>query len=200
MKLFVKDIEGLKLPVQAHEGEDAAYDIVATTAPMIYGDKIERPLDGMQLWKRVIFIEYGTNLFIAPEQEDIVFWGHIQGAGNGGAIDWTDIGVDYHTQLWPRSSISNRNLILANSVGLVDTGYRNQILVRFKYLFQPEDMILLMEERLRMYGIVNHEHLYQQGEKIIQIKAAPNVPIQFEKVKELPESKRGTAGWGSSGK
>jgi dUTPase len=200
MKLFVKDIEGLKLPTQANEGEDAAYDIVATTGPMINGEKIERPIDGQPLWKRVAFVEYGTNLFVAPEQEDIVFLAHLQEAGYGGAIDWTNIGVNYHTELFPRSSLSKYNLVLANSVATIDGGYRNQIFLRFKYMFQPEDYVVIQEDMIRIYGLVRNEYLYQQGDKIIQIKARANVPITFEKVKDLPPSKRNLGGFGSSGK
>jgi dUTPase len=198
MKIFVKDIPGLKLPVQANEGEDAAYDIVATTPPQIVGEFIERPLDKLKLYRRVAFIEYGTNLFIAPDEYDEVVWGRI--LNSAGAIDWTDVPVKHHTQLWPRSSISKQNLVLANSIGLVDSGYRNQILCRFKYIFQPEDMVVVQEDMLRVYGIVRNEYVYQQGDKIIQIKACPNVPITFEKVKELPESKRGLGGFGASGR
>lgn len=198
MRLFVKDVPGLQLPKQANEGEDAAYDLVATTGPMIHGNSIDRPLDGGKLWSRVVFIEYGTNLFIAPEEYDEVVWGRI--VGSGGAIDWTDLPIKHHTQLWPRSSISKQNLFLANSIGLVDSGYRNQIFCRFKYLFQPEDLIVVQEDMLRVYGIVRNEYVYQQGEKIVQIKACQDVPITFEKVKELPDSKRGKGGFGSSGK
>jgi len=202
MKLYVQDVKGLKLPVQANEGEDTAYDIVATTGPMIYGDKIERPLDGMPLWKRVIFIEYGTNLFVAPESKIMRVPMDFQADASGAicGVIWKEIGVDYHTQLWPRSSISKQNLILANSIGLVDTGYRNQIFCRFKYLFQPEDMVVIQEDILRVYGMVRNEYLYHEGDKIVQIKAATNVAIQFEKVKQLPKSKRGLGGFGSSGK
>lgn len=199
MKLYVKDIKGLKLPEQAHEGEDAAYDIVATTGPMINGSHIERPMDRMQLWSRVAFIEYGTNLFIAPEDYTDVVWGRIGGEG-GNALDWTDMPIKHHTQLWPRSSISKQNLVLANSIGLVDGGYRNQVLVRFKYIFQPEDLVVVQEDMLRVYGMVKNEYLYQQGDKIIQIKAAPDVPIKFELVKDLPESKRGLKGFGDTGR
>jgi dUTPase len=201
MKLFIKQVEGLKLPSQANEGEDAAYDIVATTPPMIQGSFIERPMDKMKLYRRVVYVEYGTNLFIAPEPE---YSKRVVGAsvdlGNLTGLKWENVGVSYHTQLWPRSSISKYNLVLANSIGLVDAGYRNQIFLRFKYLFQPEDMVVIQEDMLRVYGVVNNDALYQLGDKVVQIKAAPNVPIVFETVSELPPSVRGLGGFGSSGR
>ncbi len=202
MKLFVKNIDGVKVPTQANPGEDAAYDIVATTPPMIQGEFIERPLDGLKLYKRVVYVEYGTNLFIAPQDDvETRVIGLTSGpSGNLSDAAWSEVGVQYHTQLFPRSSISKYNLVLANSVGTVDNGYRNQIFCRFKYLFQPEDLIILQEQYLRAYGHVRNEYLYQQGDKIVQIKACPNVPIEFERVGTLPESQRKLGGFGSSGK
>lgn len=200
MKIYIKNLKGLKVPVQANEGEDAAYDIVATTGPMIFGDHIER-MDGLKLWKRVIFIEYGTNLYIAPEREEIKNISSFNADESGAlcGVNWKKIGIDYHTQLFPRSSISKYNLILANSVGIADNGYRNQLFCRFKYCFQPEDMVVVQEDIIRVYGLVRNEHIYQQGDKIVQIKACQNIPITFETVNELPESRRGLGGFGSSG-
>lgn len=208
MKLFIKDIPGLVLPKQANEGEDAAYDIVATTRPMITGDHIERSMDHMPLWRRVAFIEYGTNLFVAPDIEQVkivdgsqVIDTMIKGkASRVTELTWKQLGITYHTQLYPRSSISNYNLVLANSVATIDGGYRNQIFCRFKYIFQPEDLVTVMEESIRIYGMVNNDHIYQQGDKIVQIKATRNVKIEFVKVADLPTSQRNTGGFGSSGK
>jgi len=198
MKILIKNVPGLKLPEAAHPGEDAAYDITATTPPIIVGDSIERPMDGLKLWKRVVFIEYGTNMFIAPDTEDRIEW--ICKEGTGGTVDWKYVGVQYHTQLYPRSSISKQNLMLANCVPVIDTGYRGQVLLRFKYMFQPEDLFVIQEDIIRIYGIVRNEYIYQQNDKIVQIMAFPNIPIIFEKVTELPESNRAAGGFDSSGR
>ena len=204
MKLFIKDIPGLVLPKQANEGEDAAYDIVATTQPMIRGEHIERMMDHLPLWKRVSYIEYGTNLFVAPDVEQVKIVDGIKHheaiSGKVSELTWKQLGITYHTQLYPRSSISNYNLVLANSVATIDGGYRNQIFCRFKYIFQPEDLVTVMEESIRIYGMVNNDHIYQQGDKIVQIKATRNVKIEFVKVADLPTSQRNTGGFGSSGK
>jgi dUTPase len=198
MKLFVKKIAGLVLPAQA-TNKDAGYDVLATSGPNIVGEKIDLPLEGVYAWKRVAYVEYGTNLFVAPQEEEQVVWKSLP--WSGGAIDWTTIGVDYHTQLFPRSSISRYNLVLANSVATIDNGYRNQILVRFKYLFQPEDFVIVPEAgMMKVYGRINPEHLYNVGEKMVQIKAAPNIPIEFEEIENLNTTERGLGGFGSSGK
>lgn len=196
MKLYIKDIAGLQTPKQANEGEDAAYDIVATTPPQIHGAFIERPLDGLKLYSRVVFIEYGTNLFIAPEDEVTYDYSLMTDGGPPVGKQVTQ----FHTLLHPRSSICKYNLALANSVAIIDTGYRNEIFIRFKYLFQPEDMVVIQEDTLRVYGRVNNEHIYQKGDRVAQIKASPNIPIVFERITNLPVSKRGLGGFGSSGK
>lgn len=198
MKLYIKRVDGVKIPTQANGPEDAGYDIVATSGPFIHGDFIERPMDGVKLYRRVAFIEYGTDLYVAPEEHTTITWGPIEGSTS--VIDWTAIGVLYHTQLWPRGSISKTNLVLANSIGLVDTGYRNQIMLRFKYIFQPEDLCIVQEDVPRIYGMVRDEHLYHVGDKAIQIVASPNVPINFEWTDTLSSSRRGLGAFGSSGK
>lgn len=197
MKLLIQDHLDLKTPIQANEGEDAAYDIFATTPPQIHGEFVERTFDGTKLWKRVIFIEYGTNLAIAPEDE--VTWDYT-GVSDGGNVTPVQLITKYHTELFPRSSISKYNLFLANSVATIDTGYRAQLFLRFKYLFQPEDMVVLQEDIIRTYGIVKAENIYQQGDRVVQLKAVQNIPIKFERVKELLSSKRNLGGFGSSGK
>jgi dUTPase len=202
MKLFVKNIAGLQLPTQATP-KDAAFDIIATTPPVIVGDKASHPIGRMDIWKRVQYIEYGTNLYIAPQVEAVQFIEtfNVDASGAFCGVVWKDIGVDYHTQLFPRSSISKLNLVLANSVGTIDNGYRGQICVRFKYIFQPEDFIVVQEMGgTKIYGIVNTDVCYKEGEKIIQIKASPNIPIEFEKVDDLSVSVRGQGGFGSTGK
>lgn len=198
MKIYVKSVPGLKLPSQANEGEDAAYDIIATTPPIIHGESIERPLDGGRLWKRIAFIEYGTNLYIAPEDNIVYDYTNVTDGGNERILESR---TKFHTLLFARSSISKKNLFLANSVGLIDTGYRGQLMLRFKYLPQGEDMLVVPEAGgMRVYNVVNNDSIYQQGDAICQIMAQPNIPITFELAETLPESKRMTGGLGSSGK
>jgi dUTPase len=191
MKIFVKKT-GAVLPSQATP-DDAGYDIIATTEGKIVGQSIERPFDGMKVWSRVAFIEYGTNLFIAPE--DISYTDDLVGS----SLLPKTFTTKFHTLLHPRSSISKYNLVLANSIGLVDNGYRGQILVRFKYIFQPEDLVIVPEAGVqRVYGIVRPENIYNQGDKIVQIKASKNVPIEWEFIDDLSQTVRADGGFGSS--
>jgi dUTP pyrophosphatase len=198
MKLLLKKVPDLIIPSQANppsekEVGDAGYDITATTDPIIRGEFIERPIDNLKVWRRVVHIEYGTNLYWAPEQE-----GKITGYDLNGA-PLAEL-KSYHIELFPRSSISKYNLVLANSVGTIDNGYRAQVLARFKYIFQPEDLVFVPEAGVqRAYGIVNPEFIYNKGDKICQLKVRENIPVAFEVVDELPASGRNLGGFGSSG-
>ena len=84
--------------------------------------------------------------------------------------------------LCPRSSISNKHLRLCNSVGILDSGFRGEVKVRFA-LTLPQH-----------YGCV-----YNVGDKVAQLILVPIVEAKVLEVAELPESVRGTGGFGSSG-
>ena len=83
--------------------------------------------------------------------------------------------------LYPRSSISKTPLILANSVGIIDAGYRGDIIAAVKNL-QPED-----------YHI-------KKGERLFQICAPDLSPVKWSIVQTLSQSDRSDAGFGSTGK
>jgi dUTP pyrophosphatase len=86
--------------------------------------------------------------------------------------------------IFPRSSISKYDLALANSVGVIDSGYRGEILCRFKLI---NDM-----------GI--YPTIYKFGEKIAQLIIMPIPEIEPEEVDELSDSDRGEGGFGHTGK
>lgn len=82
----------------------------------------------------------------------------------------------------PRSSLSNYDLVLANHVGLIDSGYRGTITVRFKKT---------NETPAAKY--------YKIGDKIAQLVVLPVPSILFYEVDELSNTERGAGGYGSSG-
>jgi len=96
----------------------------------------------------------------------------------------------YHVEIFPRSSISKYDLVLANSVGLIDFGYRGEILIRFKYI----DPIRYVEEIEKLPLKV-----YEKGNKIAQLVIRKTERAVFELVEELSETKRASGGFGSSG-
>jgi len=87
--------------------------------------------------------------------------------------------------LFPRSSIRDTNLIMTNSVGVIDSGYRGEIMVTFNVI-DPE---LEMSVPGR----------YKIGDRIAQLVIMPVPLVQFVEVDELSETERGTGGHGSTG-
>jgi dUTP pyrophosphatase len=165
IKYYIKNVEGLVLPKRANE-TDAGYDVVATSGPKIVGD----PLNGPS-YRRIDYIEYETNLYIAPTGK-------------------------FHTDLRPRSSISKYNLVLANSIGLIDRGYKNQVLVRFKYIWNPEDYSISGDIIL---GAPNLNKIYNKGDKICQLVPMETHDIDFQVMEYLDGEDRG-GGFGSTDK
>jgi dUTP pyrophosphatase len=102
---------------------------------------------------------------------------------------YTGIAVEipegYVGLLFPRSSVSNTNLSLANCVGVVDSGYRGEITFRYKF---PADMTLATMQR------------YREGDRVGQLIILPYPKIELVEVDELNSSDRGDGGYGSTGK
>lgn len=96
----------------------------------------------------------------------------------------TDIAMQlpkgYVGLLFPRSSISNTDHYLRNSVGVIDSGYRGEIKIRMSI---PE--------------LGKKEYLI--GDKIAQLVIIQLPWVDIEEVKNLNNSDRGEGGFGSSG-
>lgn len=199
MILQLKKHDKLIVPTQAREG-DAGYDVVSISEPKIVGIQGEGGC-----WSSVDFIEYETGIFIYPKPQDLRDIGsfHFDNVEQFKNFEKNQRWLHFHTLAHPRSSVSKYNLILANSIGLIDEGYRAQVLVRFKYIWQPMDFRLKMpltSHVPRIFGAIDFNKIYRKGDKICQLKVAETIPIQFELVDELPESQRGKNGFGSTGK
>lgn len=94
-----------------------------------------------------------------------------------------EIPKGYVGLIFPRSSISKTPLSLANSVGIIDSGYRGEISFRFKRIIE------------------DREHLeYQAGDRIGQLMVIPIPRLELEETtNDLSETVRGIGGYGSSG-
>lgn len=95
-----------------------------------------------------------------------------------------EIPQGYVGLLFPRSSNANKDLLLSNSVGVLDSGYRGEVMFKFKYNSSLED---------RMKS-------YQVGDRIGQLIIIPYPTIEFVESEELSESERGSGSYGSTGK
>ena len=125
-----------------------------------YATKLDAGLDLTAVSKTIVnegeygYIEYGTGLSVAiPE--------------------------GFYGQIVPRSSISKTGMILANSPGTIDAGYRGEVMLRFKAIKDTKQ--------------------YEVGDRIAQLIVLPFPNIEFEEVEELDKTDRQDGGFGSSG-
>ena len=79
--------------------------------------------------------------------------------------------------LFPRSSVYKTEQRLANSVGVIDSGYRGEIMMKFSRSMNQ----------------------YKIGDRIGQLIIIPYPQVEFEEVEELSETNRGSGGFGSTG-
>ena len=96
--------------------------------------------------------------------------------GTGLSIEIPD---GYVGLLFPRSSIYKTKMSLTNAVGVIDSGYRGEIMMKFK--------------------VTDNRIMYQVGDRIGQLVIMPYPEVEFEEVDELSETSRGAGGYGSTG-
>jgi dUTP pyrophosphatase len=80
----------------------------------------------------------------------------------------------------PRSSIAKTPLRLSNSIGLIDAGYRGEIMAAVD-------------------NIKNEAFTVTPGQRLFQLVAMDGSPIHFDIVDALSDSSRGMGGFGSTG-
>lgn len=91
------------------------------------------------------------------------------------------LGVASPYYLYARSSVSKRGIILANSVGIIDSGYRGPLMAAF-------------------YNTTDNDVTIPEGDRIVQI-CMPDLSYDFNVnvVDSLDETERGEGGLGSTG-
>ncbi len=82
--------------------------------------------------------------------------------------------------LMPRSSISKTPLRMSNSIGLIDGGYRGEIIAMVD-------------------NIKTTDYAVSAGDRLFQLVAMDGSAISFELVDQLSDTSRGTGGFGSTG-
>ena len=90
-----------------------------------------------------------------------------------------EIPEGYVGLLFPRSSVYKTGQTLSNCVGVIDSGYRGEIML--KYALSP-------------YGLD-----YQIGERVGQLIIMPYPHVEFVEENELTQTERGEGGYGSTG-
>lgn len=83
--------------------------------------------------------------------------------------------------LFPRSSVYKTGLSLANSIGVIDSGYRGEV----KVIFYPGHRPKLN---------------YEVGDRVAQLMIIPIPYVNVQVVEDLSKTERGEGSFGSSGK
>lgn len=87
----------------------------------------------------------------------------------------------YEMEIRPRSGLSLHKILLANSPGTLDSDYRGEL-------------------KILLLNLGNKDYLIKKGDRIAQIGVSPNPEIDFLEVDKLPDTTRGTGGFGSTGR
>ena len=111
-----------------------------------------------------------------------------------------EIPEGYVGLIFPRSSISKYDVSLSNAVGVIDSGYRGEITLKFRPTLGYRKDYSLDRDSDYYSSIRAGGSLYNIGERIGQIIIIPIPQIEFETVSALSPSERGEGGYGSSGK
>ena len=110
-----------------------------------------------------------TSVWINQEMDLITY-----GTGLAAEIPDGHVGL-----LFPRSSIYKTGMMLTNAVGVIDSGYRGEIMMKFE--------------------MTDNRTMYKVGDRIGQLLIMPYPKVEFEEVDELSETTRGSGGYGSTG-
>lgn len=109
--------------------------------------------------------------------------------------------------LFPRSSNAKTNLTLTNSVGVLDSGYRGEVLFKFKPIHNTMSRLrywwqgtILKKDPMTVPVDTIACNRYNVGDRIGQIVIVKHPHITFVESDDLGETDRGAGGYGSTGK
>ena len=98
----------------------------------------------------------------------------------------TNVEQDSHYWLVPRSSIFKTELMMSNSIGVIDKTYRGELKAPTVAVYSPD---------------VSARHLANEGDRLFQIVAPDMGWIREVRIVDsLPTTVRGAGGFGSTGK
>jgi len=81
--------------------------------------------------------------------------------------------------LFPRFSVYKTSMVLSNCVGVIDSGYRGEIMMKFRS--------------------TESSKAYEVGDRVGQLIIMPYPQVEFEEVENLSSTDRGLGGYGSTG-
>lgn len=92
-----------------------------------------------------------------------------------------EIPIGYCCMIFPRSGLGSKGLVLRNTVGIIDSDYRGEIMLKVK-------------------NTGNDPIVIDQYDRVAQMILIPIALGELEFVNELTETKRGEGGFGHTGK
>jgi len=149
MKVKIKKLEPkVKTPEYSTEGA-AGLDFYAQNLKYVFKENKNQ----YYTLDEIKYLEYGTGIAI-------------------------EIPPGYVGLMFPRSSITDKELVLGNSVGVIDSDYRGEI----KFRFKRKDKFSTDE--------------YKIGEKIGQLVIMPVAKVELQEVNDLSDTVRSSGGYG----
>ena len=89
---------------------------------------------------------------------------------------------DYEIQIRPRSGLAAKNSVtVLNTPGTIDSDYRGEI-------------------KIILFNHGKEDFIIKNKDRVAQMILAPIIKIEFEEVDEVPNTIRGSGGFGSTGK
>jgi dUTP pyrophosphatase len=128
-----------------------------------------------------------------------------------------EIPEGYAGFIFPRSSNYRSGLLLTNCVGIVDSGYRGEVMAKFAsrhVMARPQrlvDKIKMLFETKKSFkkstfydvnstACWDDKINYNVGDRVAQMVILPYPKVTFVEKEELSETDRGEGGYGSTGK
>ena len=126
----------------------------------------------------------------------------VYGTGLAIEIPETFVGL-----VFPRSSNCKTNLYLTNSVGVIDSGYRGEIMFKYKCVHNTvsrlkwwwQSKVLKKNDYDITINTITH-NAYKVGDRVGQLILVKYPELQLREVEELSDTDRGNKGYGSTGK
>ena len=121
----------------------------------------------------------GADLYALTDDTIVVSPGETKLIKTGIALE---IPIGYVGLVYARSGLATKmGLAPSNKVGVIDSDYRGELMVS-------------------IYNQSKETREIENGERIAQLVIAPYIKASFEETDELDETKRGSNGFGSTGK
>ena len=139
--------------------------------------------------------------------------------GTGLAVE---IPEGYVGLIFPRSSNRNTEAYMTNHVGVIDSGYRGEVMVCYKNRTATNIADEISDIAIDLYDLIDKNNKfnncdgfaenvskinryavkqpYDVGDRIAQLIIIPYPHIEFEEVDELSDTDRGANGHGSTGR